>query len=349
MVTSQRPAGPLVELGETNIGAYLGGRGLVDDPATTRVRKLSGGYVNNVFRVETGGRVLILKQSLEAARRTVLEAPISRGLAEVAAMKAVKRLLGDAAPIPSIVDDDPENYVSVMTPAPDDAVLYDTELLAGRFHPGTGALLGLYAAKLHRATDGSEEIARDFGVNPGFCLRDQSIRSAGAANPGLVPLIEGALRRNRDEARALVDADITPKNVLVHHAGITKLDFECAQWGDPAFDVGIIVAHFVLLGFARPQWRAEFLAEARGCCEAYAGARPEGRSPGFVSRMFEYAGVMMLGRADGDLVFDYLVPNRPALRALVGRLAAGPVTIDDGLTVIEATLARLRSDPGGRS
>jgi 5-methylthioribose kinase len=341
MATAERPAGPLVELDETNISAYLHGRGLIDDPAGTWVRRLSGGYVNNVFRVESGAEVLILKQSLNAARRTVLEAPIGRALVEVAAMKAIRRLLGEAAPIPSIVDDDPENYVSVMTAAPNDAVVYDSELLAGRFHPGTGARLGLYAANLHTATEGSDEIARDFGLNPGFALRDQSIRSAGAANPTFGPLIEAALRRNREQACALVDADITPKNVLVHRAGITKLDFECAQWGDPAFDVGIIVAHFVLLGFARPRSRAELLAEARGCCEAYANARPEARYPGFVPGVFEYAGVMMLGRADGDLVFDYLVPHRQVLRALVGQLASGPGSVDDGLALVEAALCEI--------
>jgi hypothetical protein len=331
-------------LDEHSIGRYLCQRGLLDDPAPM-VRRLSGGYVNNVFRVEGGGRVLIVKQTLAAARRTVLEAPIGRGLAEVSVMKAITRLLGEASPIPRIVDDDPDRYVSVMTPAPDDAVLYDTELLEGRFHPGTGSRLGTYAAHLHRATLGSEEIARDFGANPGFALRDQSIRSAGPPNPDLAPLVDGALARNRDEACALVDFDITPKNVLVHHAGITKLDFECAQWGDPAFDVGIVVAHFILLGFARPWWRTRLLTEARGCCEAYAAVRPEGASAGFVNKVFEYAGVMMLGRADGDLVFDYLVPHRPALRALVGELAAGPISVGAGLDLAEATLARVAPVP----
>lgn len=341
MATSHRAAGPRVELDEASIGDYLQDRGLIGADSATLVRRLSGGYVNNVFRVEAGDRVLILKQSLEAARRTVLEAPIGRALVEVAAMKAVKRLLGPAAPIPTIVDDDPDNYVSIMTAAPDDAVLYDSELLAGRFHPGTGAALGTYAANLHAATEGSDEVARVFGVNPGFALRDQSIRSAGDANPDLVPLIEAMLERNQAEACALVDGDITPKNVLVDRTGITKLDFECAQWGDPAFDLGIIVAHFVLLGFARPRWRAELLAEARGCCDAYTRTRPATGCPDFGARVFEYAGVMMLGRADGDLVFDYLVPHRPRLRALTRQWAARPGSVDDALALAEATLAQI--------
>lgn len=344
MVTSQRPASPSVELDEQNLAEYLLGRGLIDRTDGAEVHTLSGGYINNVFRAESAGRVYIVKQSFPAAQRTILHADIRRALMEVAAMKAIKRLLGDDAPIPMVLDDDPDNYVSIMTPAPDDAVLYDTELMAGRFHPGTGGRLGTYAAQLHEATCGSPQIARDFRDNPGFALRDQSIRSAALANPDLAPLIDTMLRRNLDEASVLVDADITPKNVLVHDGGITKLDFECAQWGHPAFDVGIVLAHFVLLGFARPTGREGFLAEARGCYEAYASIRDEARLPRFVADVAQYAGVMMLGRADGDLVFDYLVPHRPALRTLVARLSADVMSIDELLTLAEMTLADLGAE-----
>jgi 5-methylthioribose kinase len=349
MVTSPVPTAPLVEFDEGNLVDYLVDRGLLERSGDAVVRKLSGGYVNNVFRVEGGGRVYIVKQSLEAARGTVLQADIRRALMEVMAMKAIKRLLGSLAPIPTILDNDQENYASIMTPAPDDAVLYDTELLAGRFHPGTGRRLGDYAGHLHATTSGSAEIARDFASNPGFALRDQSIRSAAPANPDLAALIDTALRRNRDDARVLVDADITPKNVLVHDGGITKLDFECAQWGHPAFDVGIILAHFVLLGFARPQWREALLTEGRACYEAYASVCDEARSAEFVSHVAEYAGVMMLGRADGDLVFDYLVPYRAPLRALVGELAGGIATLDQFLGLAAATLTGLLAGESLRS
>lgn len=344
MVTSQRPASPFVELDKQNLAAYLRGRGLLDRSDDAAVRSLSGGYINNVFRVESAGRVYIVKQSLAAAQRTILHADIRRGLIEVAAMKAIKGLLGVNAPIPTILDDDPDNYVSIMTPAPDDAVLYDTELMAGRFHAGTGRRLGTYAARLHEATCGSSEIAQDFRDNPGFALRDQSIRSAAAANPDLAPLIETMLRRNSDEAGVLVDGDITPKNVLVHNGGITKLDFECAQWGHPAFDIGIILAHFVLLGFARPASRGALLTEGRGSYEGYASIREEARSPEFVSDVARYAGAMMLGRADGDLVFDYLVPYRPALRTLVAGLAVDVTSIDQLLALAETTLAALPAE-----
>ena len=335
------PPRPPLELDEGNIAAYLKGRALVRPGEDVVVRRLSGGYVNNVFRAECGGRAFVLKQSLETAQRTVLTADISRGLVEVAAMKAIKGLLGPLAPIPTVLDNDEENYVSIMTAAPADARLYEAELLAGRFHAGTGQQLGTYAGHLHGRSEGRTDLAAAFAVNPGYALRDQSIRSASAANPELAPLIDECLRRNRTEARVLVDADITPKNVLVHDGGITKLDFECTRWGHPALDVGIIVAHFILLGFARPQGHAALLAEARACYEAYAALRPEARSPAFAADVARFAAVMMLGRADGALVFNYLVPHRPRLRALAAGLSAGVRSPDDLITRARAVLAEV--------
>ena len=55
---------------------------------------------------------------------------------------------------------------------------------------------------------------------------------------------------------------------------------------------------------------------------------------------------MMLGRADGDLVFDYLVPHRADLRALVRRLADGVGSADDGLALAGQALAGLAPTPG---
>lgn len=346
--------GPALELDEHNIPAYLRTRGWFGPSDKVTVRRLSGGYVNNVFLAESrdsagpgmnaspslnSGRVLVLKQSLGTAQRTVLKADIGRALVEVAAMKTITALLGPLAPIPTVLDDDAANFVSIMTPAPADARLYETELLAGRFQPGTGARLGAYAAHLHARTEGRSDVVANFAHNPGFALRDQSIRSAAPANPALAPLIDDALRRNRAEARVLVDADITPKNVLVHETGITKLDFECTQWGHPAFDVGIIVAHFILLAFARPHWRDPLLAEASQSYDAYATLRPEAGSATFAADTALFAAVMMLGRTDGALVFDYLIPHRPRLRTLAADLCSDIHSPADLFTRSAALLA----------
>lgn len=321
----------MLVLDQDTIIAYLASRGLLPDPSAATVEPLSGGYINQVFRVSAGGKDYVVKQSLEQSDRTVLRADIRRGLMEVEVMRAIKEVLGPGSPTPTVIDADPRNYICVMSAAPRDSVLYHDELISGRFHERVAALVGEYAGKLHSATAGNEEIARSFRENPGFELRDRTIRSAIPANPDLAVRIQDALTRNLENAEALVDFDITPKNVLVHAQGITKLDFECAQYGDPAFDVGVALAHFALLAFARSQWKDAFLLEARSCFEAYSDERPMARTAGFMERVTEYLALMMLGRVDGDLVFEYLVPHRPAINELVRVLLGAQIQDLDAL------------------
>ncbi|MGH2721386.1 MAG: phosphotransferase family protein, partial [Actinomycetota bacterium] len=242
-----------------------------------------------------------------------------------AAMQAIGDLLGDHAPTPALLHHDPDNFITVMTAAPRDAVLYEPELLAGRFHAGVASRIGAYAARLHVATRDNADVRRRFETNPGFALRDQSIRSASFANPDLADRIASLLRRNREQASALVDADITPKNVLIHDGAITKLDFECAQWGDPALDVGIVVAHFLLIAFARPMWRGALVAETELFLSAYEEAAGPPSSDD-VRRFCEYAAAMMLGRVDGDLVLEYAGPHRDPVNRLARHLLAQPPT-----------------------
>jgi 5-methylthioribose kinase len=314
----------VIQLDVGDVRPYLVGRGVLDASDRVAVEALPGGYVNRVFLVTLESGSFVVKQGLAESERTLLRADVRRALMEAAALKAIGEFLGDGCPIPTLLHHDPESFVIVMTAAPRHAVLYEQELLAGRFHPGIPSSIGSYAGRLHDVTRGNVEIRRQFTANPGFALRDQSIRSAIARNPDLAGRISALLQRNREEATTLVDADITPKNVLVHDGEITKLDFECTQWGDPALDVGIVLAHFVLIAFARPEWRKALMAEADLFLEAYARTSTGVRSAWFMRRSSEYAAAMMLGRVDGDLVIDYLRPHGDGIRSLARRLLAEP-------------------------
>jgi hypothetical protein len=241
-------------------------------------------------------------------------------------MKAIRSVVGERCPIPEILDHDPENFVSTMTAAPAGALLYESELLSGRLHPGVPAQIGRYAAWLHNQTRDNPAVREAFAVNPGFALRDQSIRSAIGVNPDLADRITAVLAANGEHAGALVDADITPKNVLLHDAAITKLDFECTQWGDPALDVGIMLAHFVLLALARPRFWDPLVAAAGECYQAYEQASRVPLGAEFMARSSDDAAAMMLGRVDGDLVLEYLRPVRGEVNALARKLLAKPAT-----------------------
>lgn len=313
----------MIIIDEQSVIPYLREQGVLEDGTSARAEQLAGGYINQVFRVVSAERELVVKQALEQSQRTILHADIERARVEVAAMRAIQAFLHDHAPTPVVLHEDPQNFICVMTAAPRDAVLYHDELLAGRAHPRAARALGVYAAQLHEATRGDADLANEFSANPGFALRDQSIRSAAATTPDLAVYIETLLDRNLQLRETLVDYDITPKNVLVHASGITKLDFECVQFGDPAFDVGIVLGHFVLYALARPRWAGELLGQARAFFDGY--AEIVGPPPvEFVRRASEYAAVMMLGRVAGDLILDFCADSIDQTIALTRHILAQP-------------------------
>ncbi|MPZ70186.1 MAG: phosphotransferase [Actinobacteria bacterium] len=321
----------MARLTEEDIIGYLTDNGVLDPYEQIEVIRCSGGYVNVVFRVNRrAGNDLVVKQSFEKSQRTVLRADIGRAAYEVYTMRTLKQFVGLDCPTPWVIHHDPREHLVVMAAAPRHAVLYDDELLAGRVMPGIGRQLGTYVGRLHEKTKGIDKLATLFRHNPGFALREQSIRSVVKRHPDLTPAVEAALRRNVGNAHALVDADTTPKNVLLHDGTITKLDFECAQWGDPALDLGIVIAHYALHAIAGPAAAQQVLAEAAACYEAYQAIFSMAASQEYMQAVARYAALMMLGRSDGDLVFEYLVPYRRQInKAARAMLAWDTVTMTD--------------------
>jgi len=319
----------------STVGAYLASRCVVSDAGPVEVQPLSGGFINSVFRVTADGREYVVKQALAESSRTVLRAGIRRSEMEARAMVAIRRSLGPDCPIPEMLVHDTVAHVTVMSAAPRAAVLYQDELMAGRCHPAAARRVGAYAARLHERTGGDRSLARRFATNPGFALRDQTIRSVAGACPDLRDVLDTILDRDRAHASALVDYDITPKNILVHGDAVTKLDFECAKWGDPAFDVGLALAHFLLVAFSRPEATAVLVDEARAWYAGYTTHRAAAPDRGFVLRAKDYLAAMMLARSNGDLVFDFLDPHRAVVAVVARTLLDEPH--DHMETVLERT------------
>lgn len=77
-----------------------------------------------------------------------------------------------------------------------------------------------------------------------------------------VPMARDFLTRVVEQTRAnrecLVHGDFSPKNVLVHNDQFVLLDHEVAHFGDPAFDVGFSLAHFLSKAHHLPKYRSHF-------------------------------------------------------------------------------------------
>jgi 5-methylthioribose kinase len=239
------------ELTALNTASYLRDSRRVPPSASVHVRELTGGVSNIVLRVDVSGRApLVIKQCRERLRVAVeWRARLDRIWTEQAALELLAIIL-PAGSVPHVEFVDRPNYLFAMTCAPDDAVTWKSQLMAGEVIPEIAARLGVLLAEIHNKAPSNPSLAGIFADTSLFDeLRiDPYYRTIAATHPDLKPRVEAlitSMQLPADE-RTLVLGDFSPKNILVHDDGLTLLDFECAHAGDCAFDLGFFLAHLVL-------------------------------------------------------------------------------------------------------
>jgi 5-methylthioribose kinase len=95
----------------------------------------------------------------------------------------------------------------------------------------------------------------------------------------------------------LVHADAQAGNILLTPSGPKLLDAEIAHVGDPAFDIGTLIAHVLLPAVATGNVK-RMEATLDGLWSAYANARGAQDCPPFADAA-SYAGIEMLRRTIG--------------------------------------------------
>ena len=133
--------------------------------------------------------------------------------------------------------------------------------------------------------------------------------------------LDAAYQRYLESRFCLVHADVQPGNVLLTEAGPKLLDAEIAHVGDPAFDIGILLAHVLLPAIAAHD-AERGRALARRTWRAYAASHGEAALPRHADAM-RYAGIELLRRTLG-------AARVPAVESD----AAGLAVVDVGLQLV---------------
>jgi 5-methylthioribose kinase len=305
------------ELSAHSAADYLREAGRVPAGAEVEVRELSGGVSNIVLRVDGSGRPpFVLKQCRERLRVAMdWRARLERIWAEQAALELLGTILPEGT-VPRVWFDDRSNYLFAMTCAPDDAVTWKSQLLAGQFDPDFAARLGTILGMIHVGAPEHPALRGILADTSHFDeLRiDPYYRTSARAHPDLAPRIDAlitAMDRPTHE-RTLVLGDFSPKNILVHKRGLILLDFECAHAGDAAFDVGFFLSHLLLKTIrtaSRDAAVAPRCAELVPCFwDAYCDRRHLNASAqlNLEDRAIWHAAACCLARVDGKSPVEYL-------------------------------------------
>jgi len=309
---------------------YLRGRGLFPgDPPGLAVRQLSGGVSCKVALVTREGREgegIVLKQALAKLRVAVEWHSSPRRIhREALGLRWLQRLQ-PAGSVPRFLFEDFGSHLLAMSAVPLPHENLKAEFMAGRVEPEAIRQMGGLLAQIHTLTGGpGEDVAAVFADRSYF----ESLRLepyylfAGRSIPEAAGFLTGLVAETRAHGSALVHGDFSPKNILVHHGRLCLLDHEVIHWGDPAFDVGFALTHFLGKGHHFAAWRSRFADAAHRFFATYREAARCGTQT--ERRAVRHTLGCLLARVAGRSPLEYLtVAQRERQRRSVLRLLPAP-------------------------
>jgi fructosamine-3-kinase len=281
----------------------------LDVPDDFVLTRLSGGVSCDVWKVERGNLPALVVKTALAKLRVAADwrAPPARAAAEVDWFKLADKILPGAAP--KVMGTDlAHNSFAMEYLDPAHHPLWKAELAAGRVDVDFAARVGGDLARIHGATAGRADIARQFDHGAQFhALRiEPYLLFTAGRHPDLAPRIK-TIADGIEKARiALMQGDISPKNILVGPKGPVFLDAETANYGDPAFDAAFCLNHLLLKCVWHPEFRAAYLKSFAAWKHAYLGGVSWEEAHGLERRIAAILGVFLLARVDGKSPVEYL-------------------------------------------
>jgi aminoglycoside phosphotransferase (APT) family kinase protein len=301
---------------------YLRRHGRVRDTETPRLTVLMGGVSNRTVLVErAGGPEWVLKQALAKLRvATDWFSSPERIHQEALGLRWLHELAPPGS-IPRFLFEDHEHHILAMTAVPRPHENWKTMLLRGEIVPDHVRQFGRLLADIHHGAMSRraelEPIFRDTSFFESLRMEPYYAFS-GRQTPAAAEFLEALIAETRATRRSLVHGDFSPKNVLVREERLVLLDHEVIHWGDPAFDLGFSLAHFLSKAHHFPAWRAEFARAAHLYWQSYDDRSSEQRAVRHVLGC-------LLARVDGRSPLEYLgSAERGRQRAAVLRLMAKP-------------------------
>ena len=313
---------------------YLQGTGRVT--GATRCRALGGGVSNTVILVEAEPRSFVLKQSLPQLRvKDEWLADRSRILRERDGLVEAAKLL-PVGWVPKVLWSDEENYIYAMEAFSESARDWKTLLMAGNLDAHLAKRSGLALGLTIRGSWRSSRLGELFADTCAFeqLRTDPYYRTIARRHPDIAQQVEDWIGEVEQIRVALTHGDWSPKNMLVDSERMIFIDYECAHFGDPAYDAAFVLNHLVLKAFHFGS--SSYLELAELLWTWTLAALPAAAFEGFERRTARHLAFLLLARIDGKSPVEYL---SEAARDVVRRAAkhmieTRPTTIPGCLALV---------------
>lgn len=231
------------------------------------IERLSGGVSNRAVRIQwPGNRAWVLKQALKKLRVQAewYSAP-ERIFVEAKALRCFNRIAPPGT-TPAILFHDEANYLLAMEAVPEGHYNWKSLLLSGHIVPAQFRQFGELLGTLHRNSSSlSNREKEEFSNTSHF----QSLRLepyygySARREPAAAAFLEALTDDLLHHKIALVHGDFSPKNTLIYQKKLVLLDFEVVHLGDPAFDIGFALAHFLSKAHHLQEYRRQMIDATR--------------------------------------------------------------------------------------
>ncbi|HTT65876.1 MAG TPA: phosphotransferase [Bryobacteraceae bacterium] len=324
--------------------AYLRRTSRIAPAEQPRIAILQGGVSNRTVRVErASGEAWVLKQALAKLRVPVdwFSSP-ERIHREALGLEWLARLARPGSITPLLFEDRGQ-YLLAMQAVPQPHENWKTMLLRGDICADHVRQFAELLAAVHRDAYGRADLAAVFGDRSFFeSLRLEPYYGYSAQQaPAAAAFLNALIRETLACRITLVHGDYSPKNILVHEGRLVLLDHEVIHFGDPAFDLGFSLTHFLSKAHHLPARRHDFAAAALAYWRVYA---EELGKPAWAAdlepRAVRHTLACLLARVVGRSPLEYLdAAERIRQRdAVLHILHAVPVTVADLISQFEKQL-----------
>ena len=293
---------------------YLRATQRIDQTETPVCRILSGGVSNKTVLVaRRNGEQWVIKQALPKLRvGTDWLSDPARSHVEANGLRYLPHLTPPGSITPLVFEDSSQHLLA-MKAVPEPHELWKRRLLAGNVDKQYFQQFAQIIGSIHtESTKSWRQLSAVFSGKQHFhTLRlGAYYQYTATVVPEAAAFLRDLARSTLSRADALVHGDASPKNVLVSHDQLILLDHEVLHFGDPAFDVGFSMTHFLSKALHLPKHRDQLLEAAHYYWNVYL-AKVCGMpwAAELSARAARHALGSLLARVSGRSPLEYLAPE----------------------------------------
>ena len=318
---------------------YLTAKGYVESGERISFSKLAGGVSNRTVRLAwPDEHAWVLKQALAKLRVNVdwFSSPERIGV-EAKALRWLNQMAPPGT-TPAFIFEDLQHHLMAMEAIPEEHENWKSVLLSARIVMSHFEQFGLLLGTIHRRSSNAPlEFRREFSDTTYFeNLRlEPYYLYTGQKIPEAAKFLNALAQETMRHKDCLVHGDFSPKNTLIYRNKLILLDYEVVHFGDPAFDVGFALTHFLSKAHHLTRQRSPLASAAELFWQVY---REEISGLDWVrqfeARVVRHTLACLLARVAGKSPLEYLTPEEMKRQQdiVLALIAEPPINVADLIT-----------------